>query len=90
MTEQSLQGLVLEALAVSGLDGDQLTNLASHLLWRIGRDGDDGPLTVRVGLASNASAFSDLPRLKNASDAEILEAVEAKSLRVEWVGHHLG
>ena len=67
------------AVALGEEDGDtgrveQVEGLAGQLLWRIGRESDDGPLTVRVGLASSAAVFSDLPRLRNASEAEIPSA----------------
>ena len=86
MSEEMLNGLVAEALEDSGLSESHLTNLAGSLLWRIGRLSDDGPVTVRVGLASDANMFSELPRMRNSSEAEILEAIEAKDFRVEWVG----
>lgn len=67
--------------------GDKaLEELASHLLWRIGRTSDEGPVTVRVGLATSAQLFQQLPRLRSASDAEIEAAIESHSVKVEWVG----
>jgi hypothetical protein len=63
-----------------------LDDLAAALLWRIGRASDDAPVTVRVGFATSAAAFADLPRLRGASDEELTAAIEAGSLRVEWVG----
>lgn len=60
--------------------------LAGQLVWRIGRASDEAPLTVRVGLASSASAFAELPRLRSASDAELRDALDAGEVRVEWVG----
>ena len=86
MSEEMLNGLVAKALEDSGLSEAHLTNLGGSLLWRIGRLSDDGPVTVRVGLASDANMFSELPRMRNSSEAEILEAIEAKDFRVEWVG----
>jgi len=65
---------------------DLLDELAANLLWRIGRASDDGPVTVRVGLASSAPLFNELPRLRSATDAEVEAAVRESSLRVEWVG----
>lgn len=65
---------------------DLLDELASNLLWRIGRASEDGPVTVRVGLASSAPLFNELPRLRSATDAEVEAAVRESSLRVEWVG----
>jgi hypothetical protein len=68
------------------LDAGVLDSLAGSLVWRIGRASDDGPVTVRVGLAGAAAAFSELPKLRNATDAELREAIEANDVRVEWVG----
>lgn len=86
MTEAVLQAQLAETLAAHGLDAEPLDALASQLLWRIGRNGDDGPVTVRVGFAQSAALFADLPRLKSATDAELEEAAQTGSLRVEWVG----
>jgi hypothetical protein len=68
------------------VDPARLDALAGQLVWRIGRSSDDGPVTVRVGLASAAAAFADLPKLRSASDAELRDAIDAGELRVEWVG----
>lgn len=68
------------------VDPARLEALAGQLVWRIGRSSDDGPVTVRVGLASAAAAFADLPKLRSASDAELREAIDAGEVRVEWVG----
>ena len=75
-----------EVLAAHGLSPEQLDALASQLLWRVGRHGDEGPVTVRVGFAGSAELFAELPRLKSASDAELEEAAQTGALRVEWVG----
>ncbi len=66
---------------------EQLMQLASQLVWRVGRLGDDGPLTVRVGFATGAANFADLPRLKNVTDAEVEAALREGAIRVEWVGN---
>lgn len=63
-----------------------LDELASNLLWRIGKVSDDGPVTVRVGLASSADHFQTLPRLRSASDGEVEAAINESTLKVEWVG----
>ncbi len=81
--------MMREALRDRGLSDKQVENLGEQLLWRIGREGDAGPLTVRVGLASSAPLFAEMSRLRSASEAEILMAVESKAIRVEWVGHSL-
>jgi len=72
--------------ALRGIAPEHLDALASHLVWRVGRLSDDGPIIVRVGLPSAASAFGDLPRLHGASDQELRDAVERGAIRVEWVG----
>ena len=72
--------------AAPAVDPARLDALAGQLVWRIGRASDDAPLTVRVGLASSAAAFAELPRLHNASEAELREALDAGEVRVEWVG----
>ncbi len=86
MTEADLQVQLEETLSAQGLSHEQLQTLASQLVWRIGRSGDDGPVTVRVGFAKSAAFFAELPRLKNATDAELEEAAKGGALRVEWVG----
>jgi hypothetical protein len=67
------------------VDDAVLEQLGAALLWRVGRV-DDGPVTVRVGFATSAALFADLPRLRSAHDEEIEEAVRDGSVRVEWVG----
>jgi hypothetical protein len=77
---------VRETLGELGLAADALEDLAGALLWRIGRAADDGPVTVRVGFATSAALFAELPRLRNATEEELAGAIEADELRVEWVG----
>lgn len=89
VSEADVQQRVTEVLNRSGVSQELLGDLASQLLWRIGRVSDDGPVTVRVGLASSAGLFHELPRLRTASDSEIEAAVNDESLRVEWVGPRL-
>jgi len=81
-----LHTLLQTALSEHDLDAETLDALASQLLWRVGRSGDDGPVTVRVGFAGSAALFAELPRLKSATDAELEAAAKEGSLRVEWVG----
>jgi hypothetical protein len=59
--------------------------LASQLVWRVGRL-DDGPLTVRLGFATSAALFANLPKLRGATDQEVEAALRTGELRVEWVG----
>lgn len=77
---------VQQLLDEQGLSSGALQELAGALLWRIGRAGDDGPVTVRVGFATSAHVFAELPRLRSASEEEIETAVQEGELRVEWVG----
>lgn len=77
---------VRETLGQLGLAADALEDLAGALLWRIGRAADDGPVTVRVGFATSAALFAELPRLRNATEEELAGAIDADELRVEWVG----
>lgn len=86
MSESSVQERLTAVLDELGVEPTALEELASNLLWRIGRLTDDGPVTVRVGLASSAELFQGLQRLRGASDSEIEAAVEADAIRVEWVG----
>jgi len=86
VSEARVQERISETLSESGISAEQVGDLAGQLLWRIGRVNDDGPVTVRVGLASSAALFQELPRLRTASDSEIEAAVEEGGLRVEWVG----
>ena len=65
---------------------EHLEHLAGSLLWRIGRAFEDGPVTVRVGLASAAPLFAELPRLRAATDQEVEAAVRSGDVQVEWVG----
>jgi hypothetical protein len=73
-------------LVDQGVPTEAIDDLAGSLLWRIGRLSDDAPVTVRVGFATSAGAFGELPRLRNATDEELVAAVESDQLRVEWVG----
>ena len=69
-----------------GLDADQFDSLAGSLVWRIGRLSDDTPVTVRLGTTAALERFAELPRLRNATDQELEEAIAEGSLHVEWVG----
>lgn len=86
MTEAELKTRLSESLAGTGLEEAGLEALAAQLVWRIGRLSDEAPVTVRVGLASSAALFAELPRLHGASEAEIEAAIREDNLRVEWVG----
>ena len=86
MSDAYLQAQLTETLAQLGVERAALEELASNLLWRMGKQADDGPVTVRVGLASSAELFQHLQRLRGASDAEVEAAVRDGTIRVEWVG----
>lgn len=70
----------------AGPSAAQVDALAASLLWRIGRAYDDGPVTVRVGFASAAPLFAELPRLRPASDQEVEAALQSGDVSIEWVG----
>ncbi len=86
MTETELKDFVLNAASEHTLEDDTLENLASQLLWRIGRTVDDGPIVVRIGYATYAKRFAEMPRLKSVTDMELEEAMVKRNLHVEWVG----
>ena len=77
-------------LASVGLSEAEVDALAGSLVWRVGRLSEDGPVTVRVGLASSVPVFNDLPKLRSASDSELSAAVQEGNVRVEWVGRAPG
>ncbi len=68
------------------IDPKQFEQFASSLVWRVGRLSDESPVTIRVGLASSVPLFNDLPKLRNATEAEIEIAINEADYRVEWVG----
>lgn len=86
MTDLETHERVRDLLDGLGVEAGMLDDLAGSLLWRIGRPTEDGPVTVRVGFATSASLFGELPRLRNASEEELAAAVDAGEVRVEWVG----
>ncbi len=86
MNDGELRDHINAGLQGTGLDERLLDALAGQLVWRIGRLGDDAPVTVRVGLASSVPMFNELPKLRSASEAELEAAVRENALRVEWVG----
>ena len=86
MSADIVAGRIAETLAEAGIAAEQLDNLAGSLVWRIGRLSDDEPVTVRLGTTLALQQFAELPRLRNASDQELDEAVASGELRVEWVG----
>ncbi len=87
MSDAELQNLLTERLAEHDIDEKSLDSLGQHLVWRIGKVSDDGPIIVRMGFATSAALFNDLPKLKNASDSELAAAVRNGDVRVEWVEH---
>ena len=83
---ESVSSRIGRALSGTDVEPADLANLAGALVWRIGRLSDDSLVTVRVGSAQALQQFSDLPRLRNATDQELEEAFQDGTLRVEWVG----
>ena len=86
MLNASSQSPLTSLLAKVGMSDDALENLAANLVWRVGRLSPDAPITVRIGLPSSIKLFNDLPKLHNASESEIEEAIKEDAIRVEWVG----
>ncbi len=86
MNDPRTEERVRDLLDGLGVEAETLDDLAGSLLWRIGRPAEDGPVTVRVGFATSAALFGELPRLRNASEEELAAAVDAGEVRVEWVG----
>lgn len=70
----------------AGVSAKSIEELASSLLWRIGRAEGEERITVRAGFASSAELFQSLPRLRSASDAEVEAALKEGDVRFEWVG----
>lgn len=70
---------------VRGVLPQELEALGGQLVWRIGKDevGDD--VIVRLGYASATPRFAHLPRLRSASDADLLSALEGGRVVIEWV-----
>ncbi|MEZ4632729.1 MAG: DUF3248 domain-containing protein [Deinococcales bacterium] len=81
-----MKQIVQKAAEGQGVDERVLEQLANQLLWRIGRIHDDGPVIIRIGYATYAKHFADMPRLRNVSDSELEQAFKQKNLQVEWVG----
>ncbi len=86
VNEVELRNRLREALSESAADEEAFSQLASSLVWRMGRLGDDSPVTVRVGMTQSIALFDELPRLRNATDQELEQAITDGELRVEWVG----
>jgi hypothetical protein len=63
----------------------QLEGLGNQLVWKMGRDEITGSVVVRVGYASATGSFSDLPKLRAATDSEIADAAKNGELIVEWI-----
>ncbi|GGL91574.1 hypothetical protein GCM10010840_32080 [Deinococcus aerolatus] len=74
-----------EAEVVRSVLPQELEALGGQLVWRIGKDevGDD--VIVRLGYASATPRFAHLPRLRSASDADLLLALEGGRVVIEWV-----
>ncbi len=74
-----------EAEVIRSVLPQELEALGGQLVWRIGKDevGDD--VIVRLGYASATPRFAHLPRLRSASDADLLSALEGGRVVIEWV-----
>jgi len=64
---------------------NQLEQLASHLVWKMGRDEDTDEVVVRVGFASSTPSFAAKGRLRAVSDEELQEALSSQHVRVQWM-----
>jgi len=64
---------------------NQLEQLASHLVWKMGRDEETDEVVVRVGFASSTPSFAARGRLKAVSDEELQEALSTQHVRVQWM-----
>jgi hypothetical protein len=90
MLDANARNRFADLLSQVGLEDKDLDNLAASLVWRVGRLSDEAPVTVRIGLASSIKLFNDLPKLRNASEAEVETAIKEDNIRVEWVGRMPG
>lgn len=86
MSTETVSAQLSQVLERFDIDQEMFSGLAGALVWRIGRLSDEAPVTVRVGTAAGLERFAELPRLRNASDQELEEALRDGSLHVEWVG----
>ena len=64
---------------------NQLEQLASHLVWKMGRDEETDEVVVRVGFASSTPSFAAKGRLRAVSDDELHEALASQHVRVQWM-----
>lgn len=74
-----------DVLSVNGDLAEQLESLGGQLVWRVGKHEVGEEIVVRLGYASRAPRFAQLPRLHGASDAEIRAALERGQIVIEWV-----
>ncbi len=63
----------------------QLEQLASHLVWKMGRDEETDEVVVRVGFASSTPSFAARGRLRAVSDEELQEALSSEHVRIQWM-----
>lgn len=63
----------------------ELEALGGQLVWRIGKDEVSDDVIVRLGYASATPRFAHLPRLRSASDADLLLAIDGGRVVIEWV-----
>jgi hypothetical protein len=69
----------------SVIDPALLDALAGQLVWKIGKEEETERIVVRVGYASATRSFGDLPKLYNAGDQELLDALRGQDFTVEWI-----
>jgi hypothetical protein len=86
MTDALVAHRLRDVLLDRGLASEAIDDLAVLALVAHRPLSDDAPVTVRVGFATSAAAFGELPRLRNATDDELCPRDRERQLRVEWVG----
>ncbi|MDV6374633.1 DUF3248 domain-containing protein [Deinococcus arenicola] len=74
-----------EAQLPPGVLPQELEALGGQLVWRIGKDEVSDDVIVRLGYASSTPRFAHLPRLRSASDADLLLAIDGGRVVIEWV-----
>ncbi|CAM3606872.1 DUF3248 domain-containing protein [Deinococcus frigens] len=78
-------GAAPEAELIRSVLPQELEALGGQLVWRIGKDEVSDDVIVRLGYASATPRFAHLPRLRSASDADLLLAMEGGHVVIEWV-----
>jgi hypothetical protein len=83
-SDLQLQLGLVEAVP-NAIDAAVLEALAGQLVWKIGKEEESERIVVRVGYASATRSFGDLPKLYNAGDQELIDALRGQNFTVEWI-----